>query len=200
MITEERWRGRVTRAERLRIKYFSEEEVNRLFAVISSPRDLLMFRLAYRHGLRASEVGMLLISDVNLKEGKMQLDRLKGSRGGVHALHPTDLELLKKYLRSKDRVVSGDLLFPSKQRRPIGRSLLHKLMKGYGVKAELPEDKCHFHALKHSIATHLISRGVGVQFVQEYLGHADIQNTLIYAKLTSTFFEQETRKVFETMQ
>lgn len=196
---QERWKGRVTREERLRIKYFSEEEVGRLFAAIDKPRDLLIFRLAYRHGLRASEVGMLRVSDVNLRAGTIYIDRLKGSIGGQHAMHPADLKLLKKYMMS-DRVKAGDILFPSQQHRPISRSLLHRLMKEYGRRAGLPEDKCHFHALKHSIATHLISKGVGVQFVQEFLGHVDLANTLMYARLTSQYFENETRQVWENMK
>ncbi len=49
------------------IKFLTAEETRRLFAVIKSKRDRALFLTAYRHGLRASEVGMLHVTDVDLK-------------------------------------------------------------------------------------------------------------------------------------
>jgi site-specific recombinase XerD len=59
-------------------------------------------------------------------------------------------------------------------------------MKRYGAAAELPADKRHFHVLKHSTGTHLLSdRGLDVAEVRDHLGHADIRNTMIYARITN---------------
>jgi site-specific recombinase XerD len=54
----------------------------------------------------------------------------------------------------------------------------------------------HFHALKHSIATHLLDAGADLRFVQDWIGHASIRNTVIYAQLTSRRRDEEARKVF----
>jgi site-specific recombinase XerD len=60
----------------------------------------------------------------------------------------------------------------------------------------VPVDKRHFHALKHSIATHLLDAGADLRFVQDWIGHASIKNTVVYAQLTSRRRDAEARRVF----
>jgi integrase/recombinase XerD len=68
---------------------------------------------------------------------------------------------------------------------PIGRFMLWELMQQYGDVAGLPIEKRKFHGLKHSIAKHLLDAGADLAFVQDWLGHANIQTTTIYARLTT---------------
>ena len=56
------------------------------------------------------------------------------------------------------------LLRRSVRNQPISRRGLDWLIKGYGKKAKLPDDKQHFHVLKHSIATHLLDAGAEAPF------------------------------------
>jgi len=74
--------------------------------------------------------------------------------------------------------------------------MLDVLMKKYGDLARLPEDKRHFHVLKHSIATHLLAAGDDLRFVQDWLGHSNIQNTVIYTSIISTTRDQKARSRF----
>ncbi len=53
-----------------------------------------------------------------------------------------------------------------------------------------------FHCLKHSIATHLLDVGADLAFVKDWLGHANIQNTTIYARLTTATLDVQTRTIF----
>jgi len=69
-------------------------------------------------------------------------------------------------------------------------------MKKYGTRADIPAEKRHFHALKHSIATHLLDAGADIMFVKDWLGHKNIQNTLVYSQLTSRTREEQARKIF----
>ena len=179
------------------IKFITLDEAKRLFSVISSKRDKAIFLLAYRHGLRASEVGLLQRNDFNDKQLRLNIHRLKGSLSGVHPLQADEVRVLKSYLRTRSD--SLPYLFPSRKGSPISRAMLDVLIKGYGEKAKLPDDKRHFHVLKHSIATHLLDTGADIRFVQDWLGHANIQNTVIYAQISVGSREAKARKHFQNM-
>lgn len=176
------------------IQYLTQDEIRRLLSVITAKRDKAIFLLAYRHGLRASEVGVLQVSDVDLKKLRIFIHRLKGSLPGEHPLQPDEARLLKAWLKARDS--DSPILFPSREGSPINRRTLHELMKHYGQQANLPEDKRHFHVLKHTIATHLLEATDNVRFVQDWLGHSNIQNTNLYTHLVSTTRLEKARKAF----
>ena len=150
--------------------------------VIDSKRDYALFLLAYRHGLRASEVGLLRREDLDLKQYRIRIHRLKNSLAGLHPLQPDEVKALKAYL--KQRQSTAPSLFLSRRNEPISRRMLDVLMKRYTERAKIPEAKRHFHCLKHSIATHLLDAGADLRFVQDWIGHASIGNTVIYAQLS----------------
>ncbi len=59
------------KAKRKEIKFLTEDELDRLFSAIHSVRDRAIFQIAYRAGLRASEVGLLPMRDYDPKADKM---------------------------------------------------------------------------------------------------------------------------------
>lgn len=184
-----------TRARRSEtIKFLTLDETRRLFAGITDKRDKAIFLLAYRHGLRASEIGLLRVSDLDLKRLRVMLHRLKGSLSGEHPLQADEARALKAWLKSRD--TDSPILFPSRRGLPISRQMLDVLMKSYGEEAVIPKDKRHFHVLKHSIATHLLDAGAELRFLQDWLGHSNIQNTVIYTALVSTSREAKARQYF----
>ena len=164
--------------------HLQEVEVERLFKVITDPRDRAIFRLAYHAGLRASEVGELEMRDYNPRTDRVFVHRLKGSNSGEHHLCREEAKALKAWL--KIRGVDPGPIFISRKRRAISRKMLDVLMKKYGSLAMIPAKLRHFHVLKHSCATHLLSKGFGVEQVQDWIGHANIQNTMIYARVTNS--------------
>ena len=144
--------------------------------------------------MRASEVGLLRKEDLDLKALRLVLHRLKGSHSGTHPLQPDEVKAVKSYLRSRDD--PSPILFPSRRGEPISRRMLDWLMKDYGRRAGISKSKRHFHVLKHSIATHLLDAGADLRFVQDWLGHANIQNTVVYTFLSVRTREQSARKLF----
>jgi site-specific recombinase XerD len=178
------------------IRFLTLEELARLFAVVRvSPRNRALFLTAYRHGLRASEVGLLRTDDIDFRALRIMVHRLKGSHSGAHPMQPDEAKALRAYLRGQLSPRSP-ILFPSNRGDPIARRTLDYLMKRYGAAANVPPAKRHFHCLKHSIATHLLEAGADLRFVQDWLGHSNIQNTVVYTFLTARGREGAARKVF----
>lgn len=175
------------------IKYLTQDELRSLLRVITSKRDKAIFLLAYRHGLRASEIGVLRVEDVDLNRGRIRINRLKHSQGGEYPMEPDEIKILKAWLKERQ---DSSYLFPSRRGVPISRRTLDYMMKSYGEKAGIPKDKRHFHVLKHSIATHLLDAGADIRFVQDWIGHKNIQNTVVYAQITNRARDEQARKFF----
>lgn len=188
-------KDREFKSEDDQIKYLSESEITRFLEYIKADsfRNYAIFLLAYQHGLRASEIGVLKIGDYDKEDRRIYIRRIKG---GISATYKISLELSKalndwlklcnltqipekQFLKNK----SNQVLFLSRKDNPIGRKQLDTLMKFYGEKVDLPEDKRHFHSLRHSCAVSMISRGVPIVQVKDWLGHRSINSTMIYAKV-----------------
>jgi site-specific recombinase XerD len=156
------------------IQFLTQPELRALFPVITRKRDRALFLVAYRHGLRASEVGLLQMDDLNFAQQRLTVRRVKHSLPGIYPLRMDEVTTLKAYLR--ERKSPSPSLFLSQRGTPISRRQLDTLMKHYGELADIPASKRHFHVLKHSIATHLLDAGVDLRFVQDWIGHASIRN------------------------
>src|SRR6266568_6216187 len=176
------------------INFLTQEELRQLFKMIHSKRDKAIFLMAYRHGLRASEIGLLQRADVDVKQGRVSIHRLKGSISGVYPMQPDVLKVIRSYLRTRGD--ESPYLFVSNRNVPISRFMLHHLMQTYGELAGLSVEKRKFHCLKHSIATHLLDAGADLAFVKDWLGHANIQNTTIYARLTTATLDAQACTIF----
>ena len=173
------------------IEILTAAEARRLFSAIDSKRDRALFLVSYRHGLRASEVGMLRVADVDLKKLHIMIHRVKGGLPGEHPLQSDEAKAIQTWL--KFRPVKSPYLFTSIRNEPMSRRGLDFLMKQHGQAARLPAGKQHFHVLRHSIATHLLDAGADIRFVQDWLGHANIQNTVIYTYLTTSTHKTKTQ-------
>lgn len=164
-------------------EYLSPEEIDSLFSVITSVRDRAIFRLVYHRGLRASEVGKLSLADHRPAAGRLFVRRLKGSNSGEFLLTDAERAALRAWIR--ERGTAAGPLFPSRNHRAISRFQLDKLMKGYCRAAGIAPEKSHMHALKHSCGTHLSAREPDIVAIQDHLGHANIQNTMVYVRIAS---------------
>ena len=176
--------------------YLSQEEVKRLFAVIKTKRDKALFLIAYRHGLRASEVQLLRTQDIDFDRRKIFIRRLKAGLSGEQLLQEDEVKSLRSYVRS--RRDTNEILFISQKGGGIGSRALDYLMKKYCALANISSEKAHFHVFRHSIAIHLLDAGADVMFVRDLLGHRNIQNTLIYAQYTSQRRDEIHRVLFAT--
>lgn len=179
-------------------KYMMVGQLQALFKAITLPRDQAIFRVAYHHGLRASEIGMIKMSDYRpgrqVDQDHLYIDRLKGSIGGDVLLVPAAANAIRKWV--KHRGWADGPMFLSKKRTPISRYQLHRLMHYYAELAGIPAEKAHFHSLKHSCATVMLSEfKESILDVKKHLGHADIRSTMIYGDLTEQANEDRAKRL-----
>jgi hypothetical protein len=167
-------------------------------AKMRGAREWSMILLAYKHGMRASEVCDVRLDDVDLKNGSIVVDRLKGSLRTVQAMTEHRGEPLLNELRAvrewlKQRPNDGsDFLFVSQKGGRLDRSQFFRLFQSIAEAAGLPPEKRHPHALKHSIASHLVSQNVNLALVKQQLGHKSIGSTMRYV----TTSDQQASRVY----
>ena len=90
-----------------------------------------------------------------------------------------ELKALRDWLNV--RVDDGsDVLFTSQKGGRLDRTQFFRLFKEIATSAGLPPEKRHPHALKHSIASHLVAANVNLALVKQQLGHRAIGSTMRY--------------------
>ena len=134
------------------------------------------------------------VDDLNFEQQRLIIHSVKRSLPGIYPLQADEIKTLNAYLRARKN--NSPTLFLSQRGTPISRRQLDTLMKHYGELADISAAKRHFHVLKHSITAHLLDAGADLRFVQDWVGHASIKNTVIYAQLTSRRRDEESRRVF----
>jgi len=149
-------------------------------------REWAMVVVAYKHALRASEVCNLRLDDIDMKNGSIVVERLKGSLRTTQALTEhrgepllNELKAVREWLRQRADDGS-DFLFTSQKGGRLDRSQFFRLFRTIAIQAGVPAEKQHPHVLKHSIATHLVSANVNLALVKQQLGHKSIGSTMRY--------------------
>jgi integrase len=169
-------------------EHLTEREIGKLIEAARrnrwGQRDSTMMLIAFRHGLRASELCGLQWSDVEFETGTLHLRRAKG---GTTATHPLSGDELRA-LRALKREAKSPFVFVSERNAPFTVSGFAKLIERAGVEAKLPL-KCHPHMLRHSTGYALANKGTDTRTLQAYLGHRSIQSTVRYTELAPGRFK-----------
>jgi site-specific recombinase XerD len=171
--------------------YLTRDEVAALLrSAKKSPRygarNYAMILLAYRHGLRASELVNLRVSDLDLSMGTIYCRRAKNSRSSVHPLKPDEAAAVEKVLLRRESL-ANEYVFQSERAEKISRSAFWRIVAKAGERAGLPV-KAYAHQLRHACGYYLANKGCDLRLIQDYLVHKQIQNTVRYTALNSSRF------------
>jgi type 1 fimbriae regulatory protein FimB len=150
-------------------------------------RDWCMILIAYRHGLRTSEVCALRLSDV--RNGCLRVQRVKRSLRTLQPLyeHPDEplldeVAALRSWLAIRPNDGSG-FLFTSQKGGRLDRTQFFRMFQAVAKKTRLPPYKRHPRVLKYSLAAHLVEQRVDISFIHGILGHRSVNSTLQYVKV-----------------
>jgi len=180
----------MTNLEKRSREYLSVAEVNKLIKAAKSlgrhgERDSLMVLIMYRHALRVGELVDLRWDQMDLNRSRMHVNRLKNGDSSVHYLEGDEIRALRKLKRE---YVKTDFVFESERQGPLTSSAVHKMVAKAGIEAGL-ELSVHPHMLRHGKGFQLASEGVDTRAIQAYMGHKNIQHTVLYTQLNPKRFE-----------
>ena len=148
-------------------------------------RDGAMILLMFRHGLRTAELVALKWRCVDLKEGYLEVQRVKQGRNSVHPLRSPELRALRQLQRDYPNT---QYVFVSERKAPLSTRSVRHIVARAGRVAGIP-GKVHPHQLRHSCGYYLATSGQDTRAIQDYLGHRNIQHTVRYTQLDPSRFE-----------
>lgn len=172
-------------------EYLVSHEVEELIAVAKKRgryghRDATMILLAYRHGLRVSELCALRWEQIDFNTGLFHVRRLKRGIPSVHPLRGPELRALRKLKRESS---PSSYLFVTERGSPMTAAGFRKLLTRVAECSSI-SFLVHPHMLRHACGYKLVNDGHDIRTIQQYLGHKNIQHTVRYTTLSANCFNQ----------
>jgi site-specific recombinase XerD len=180
----------VNRNRRLRVprplpRSLRDPEVEKLFAAIKNKRDMAMFKLMLRCGLRVEEVSNLTLGAIDLKRRRIMVIQGKGGKDRVVYISPDAHDALKAYLKHRSHNRSKRVFLVEKgtyKGRAISVRGIQKRIEYYAKKTRI-DVSCH--RLRHTMASQLLNAEAEVETIQDLLGHNWITTTQRYCKVSN---------------
>jgi len=170
--------------------FLSEEEMTSFLEVPSTGRpltvrDRAILELLYASGIRVSELVGINLEDANIGERLVRV-RGKGKKERLVPFGRTAGERLSAYIRVRSGLVEDSIgekaLFLNYQGRRISTRSVERIVDKY-IRLTAVKRKISPHSLRHSFASHLLSRGADLRVIQELLGHESLATTQKYTHI-----------------
>jgi integrase len=170
-------------------EHLTDREVARLIEAAKQNRyghrDATMVLLAYRHGLRASELCDLRWDQLDFNRAVLHVRRVKQGTPATHPLTGLEMRALRKLQRES---AASPFVFISERGAPFSTAGFARMLERAADAGGL-EIKAHPHMLRHACGFKLANDGVDTRALQAYLGHKSIQHTVRYTELAPTRFK-----------
>ncbi|MFA7597766.1 MAG: tyrosine-type recombinase/integrase [Candidatus Cloacimonas sp.] len=173
-------------------KYFTEKEMSQLLKIpdLSSKfgvRNRAILELMYSSGLRISEVAGCHMKDISMTAKYIRVHG-KGNKTRVIPIGKYALESLHHYLDIRHQFLtelSDDSVFLSKSGQPLEPSEIRVILRRY-INLIARTNGYSPHAIRHSFATHLLSRGADLRAIQQMMGHNNPSTTEVYTHISNS--------------
>jgi len=184
----------------------SIEEVRSLLARIKTFHNYAYLSTVYSCGLRLDEARHLEVSDIDSQRMMIHVHRGKGAKDRYVALPQATLKLLRRYWLTHRH---PRLLFPAlgrsgrgvkQSQTPMAKSSVQGAFRRAKFEAAIGKKGVAIHTLRHSYATHLLEAGVNLRTIQRYMGHAQLETTMLYLHLTQKGQEDACQLINQVME
>ena len=160
-------------------EHLTEAEVKRLIGAAKDNRhghrDATMILVAYRHGLRVSELVDLRWTQVDFDKATLHVRRVKAGTPSTHPIMGDEMRALRRLQREQDP--KSPFVFTSERGAPFTTAGFARLVERAGAAARFGF-KAHPHMLRHACGFALANKGHDTRALQAYLGHRNIQHTV----------------------
>jgi site-specific recombinase XerD len=177
-------RGMALRMAKPLPRNIRQSDLELFFSIITKTRDRAMFMLMLRCGLRVEEVANLSLDDIDYQCSQIVVRGGKGGKDRTTYFNRDAGSALAAYLRIRPPT-RGQKIFLVEKGPYKGKPLS---VRGIQKRAEYYSKKCGVHVschqLRHTMATQLLNGGADIVAIQELLGHAKIELTMRYSKLS----------------
>jgi type 1 fimbriae regulatory protein FimB/type 1 fimbriae regulatory protein FimE len=171
-------------------EHLTEAEVEQLLKATKNNRwahrDATMILVAYRHGLRAAELTDLRWDQIDFATATLHVRRVKQGSPATHPILGDELRWLRRLQREQEP--KSPFVFTSERGSPFTTAGFARMIERAGAEAKLAF-KAHPHMLRHACGFALASKGHDTRALQAYLGHKNIQHTVLYTELSPTRFK-----------
>ena len=149
-------------------------------------RGLAWFYLMWHCGLRVSEVRNLKLDDTDFEKNKLLIEDSKERKDRVVYMSETTSEAIQNYLKIFASLLSV-YLFEHKG-NPISTRMIQDTLTRYGNECGIEVTP---HRLRHTFATQMLNAGMPITSLQRYLGHENIDTTMVYAKVSDVLLQYQ---------
>jgi integrase/recombinase XerD len=168
---------------------WTREDVKQLLVVVAKVRDRALVLLLLRTGMRTGEVLSTTVSDLSLRERKVLIYQAEKTQVGRVVSFSDDARgALQAWLAERD---PQQQLFHARGRDSLSYTAARVMFLNYLTKAGLSQKGYSLHCLRHTFASELLNAGLRLEYLQQLLGHAKLEMTRRYARLTDRTQEEE---------
>jgi site-specific recombinase XerD len=179
-------------------RHLKDDQVRRLFGVITDLRDRAIFMLMLRCGLRVEEVAHLTVDEIEYQRRQVFVSNGKGAKDRVVYMSEDARCALLAYLAKRSSKARGLFLVQKgpMRGRPLSVRGIQKRIEYYGRKSGL-NVSCH--QLRHTMATQLLNADAGLATIQDLLGHGQITTTQRYCRVANLKVQRDYYKAMEVV-
>jgi len=160
------------------------KEIKDLIKATKNIRNKLIIEFIFSTGVRISECMNMKIQDLDFSENTGRVVSGKGNKDRIIILSKRWISDYKKYLEKRNKKVISEYLFCNSKGKPLSVDAVQKLLKKHAKEANITK-KVSPHTLRHSFATSLLENDVNIRYIQQLLGHANLNTTQIYTKVNT---------------
>ena len=146
---------------------------------IDNQRDRVIIEMLYATGVRISELLDIKVSDIKWDTRQIWIRKGKGNKERFVLFTPECAERLKVYLEHNK--IGSEYLFTNKSGKPFTTTYIELIFRKYSKELGF---RITPHIMRHTFAAHLSEKGMPISYIQDLMGHENINTTRIYTRLS----------------